>query len=109
MKLIKKLIILALIGVFITMCICLDIDTLIYIFVAPIILLCVILFICYGLGANYNGGVSTGRGTTYTKYKSDSIRTNSQYVPGVGYRDTYGNYYDSKYVPIVPTVNINDK
>lgn len=42
---------------------------------------------------------------------SDGVnwRTGKQYVPGVGYRDPQGNYYNHNGVPTVPTVKVDKK
>lgn len=38
-----------------------------------------------------------------------SWQNDKVYVPGVGYRDNNGNYYDYKGIPIAPPVTINEK
>lgn len=85
-------------------------DGIIYAVVLPIGLFCVFAIFKYGFGAKYDKpSTSHVHSNTGISYENASWHSDKTYVPGVGYRDTYGNYYAGNHVPIAPTVNVNNK
>ena len=100
------------------------IDTLIYIISVPFALLLLIAIIVNACnkGNGFTREEDAGKPSfirTYENYrgsdssfkvpKNVSWHSDKTYVPGAGYRDTQGQYYNANHVPIVTPVNTNDK
>ena len=124
MKIINGLIKLVLLAITLVILFTINIDTFIYIIIGPIALVVVISIIyalCTSNGDgftrqedkdNFNYTLPSDVSCSCSEFKTNgnaSWHTDKTYVPGVGYRDTNGNYYSANHVPIVTPVNTNDK